>query len=108
MHLRENLPHFLNSCRFLPGTFSCAIDCFLEIWFHCVSRVMPGGTPSHILRMLNAVNLFVNSLPTWDPHKFHIAREDVWAQLRIKCPSLVPMDCSAQFSEIFQLSVFDA
>ena len=54
------------------------------------------------------VNLFVNSLPTWDPHKFHIAREDVWAQLRIKCPSLVPMDCSAQFSEIFQLSVFDA
>ena len=24
-------PHFLNSCRYQSSTFSCAVDCFLEV-----------------------------------------------------------------------------
>lgn len=26
--------HFLNSCRATAGTYSCAIDCFLELQLH--------------------------------------------------------------------------
>ena len=29
--------HFLNSSRFEAGKFSCAIDCFLELWLGKVS-----------------------------------------------------------------------
>ena len=111
MHMRENFPHFLNSSRFVPGTFSRAIDCFLEVWLRSVSVLIPKGvTHCHILRLLNVTDSFVSSstaVSTWDPYRLHLAREDVWSLLRSKCPSLVPMDCTAQFGEVFQISVFD-
>ena len=33
-------------------------------------------------------------------------RESVWSYLRSQCMSLLPMNCHAQFSEIFQLKNF--
>ena len=38
--------------------------------------------------------------------KLDAAREPAWDYLRETCPSLTPMDCNAQFSEIFTTNVF--
>ena len=34
-------PHFINACRYILGEFSCALDCFLEIWLRILSPLIP-------------------------------------------------------------------
>lgn len=34
MELSEAI--FLNSCRAIAGTYSCAIDCFLDLWLYAI------------------------------------------------------------------------
>ena len=42
----RNIVHFINSVRFVPGTFSCAVDCFLEIWLQIIANQFSGVTRS--------------------------------------------------------------
>ena len=34
MELSEAI--FLDSCRAIAGTYSCAIDCFLDLWLYAI------------------------------------------------------------------------
>ena len=34
-------PHFINACGYIPGKFSCALDCFLEILLRILSPLIP-------------------------------------------------------------------
>lgn len=48
--------HFLNGNRFDPGEFSCALDCFLELWLEKIDRFMGKRTESYIIRLLSVLS----------------------------------------------------
>ena len=107
MMLIEKL-HFLNSSRLVPGKFSCAVDCFLEIWINCIIDLYPDSTASYIIGILKFIfeRFSVHQNTGADQSVLHSLREPLWGYLKGKCLSFVRMDCNAQFSEIFQTSVF--
>ena len=48
--------HFLNGNKFDPGKFSCALDCFLELWLEKIDRFMGKRTESYIIRLLSVLS----------------------------------------------------
>ena len=45
-------PHFINACRYIPGEFNCALDCFLEIWLRTLSPLIPDTDSSELIYLL--------------------------------------------------------
>lgn len=81
----------------------------MEIFFRKILHYFTTVTlGNHFLRLLNSTaSQYIRCIRTnCNPYQFHLLQENVWSFLRSKCASLVPMDSSAQFSEIFQASVF--
>ena len=97
--------HFINVCRIQSGYFSCAIDCFLEIWVRILSMHFIGFSRSYIIRLLGSVSRQIKSC-VCNEEQLSYLRSDIWDYMKIRCPSFTPMDCNAQFSEIFQKNVF--
>ena len=114
--------HFMNCSRTAPGFFSCAVDCFLEIWLRKISHMFPICSRSYIVGLLKQSEreyfllkerIDNNSLFA-SPHSMTLnmiqelnrIRFDVWEYFKFKCPSFQQMDCNAQFSELLQKSVF--
>ena len=51
-------PHFMNASRYYEGTFSCAVDCFLEVWIHVLSDCIPQEENQLILLLKNIKVLY--------------------------------------------------
>ena len=54
--------HFLNSSRFEAGKFSCAFECFLELWLRKVSYLLGDCRESYFIRLLSALSSQYSSL----------------------------------------------
>ena len=54
--------HFINASRFEEGKFSCAVDCFLEIWLRKLSCCFGERTESYLIRLLNSISSQYESL----------------------------------------------
>ena len=52
MSILINELHFINLSRTAPGFFSCATDCFLEIWLKHISRIFTPTSRIYILDLL--------------------------------------------------------
>ena len=52
MSISRNKLYFINFSRTVPGIFSSAIDCFLEIWFRRISRIFTPTIRIYILGLL--------------------------------------------------------
>ena len=101
--------HFLNACRVYSGRFSCAVDCFLEIWIHTVSGFYSDSHfSSYVLGLLQYISsqFRIYESRGADALLLHKLREGFWEYLRSRCESFAVMNCDAQFSEIFQHNVF--
>ena len=99
--------HFMNNCIVVPGNFSCAIDCFLEIWLRTIDNAFPDSSQysrSYIIRILRSITGQFRTVRS--SIELPYLRSDVWDYVKINCPSFLPMDCNAQFSEIFCKNVF--
>ena len=109
-HIENYVNHFMNSVRRTAGTFSCAIDCFLELWHHVSDENFCEMSNNQLIFLGNQVSQYyihiLHFLGPRSENDFHSIQEPVWDYLRDKCPSLAPMDCNAQFSEIFSANVF--
>ena len=108
-------PHFINACRYIPGEFNCALDCFLEIWLRILSPLIPDTGTSELIYLLkqterayNAIWYMYMNLPMSvnNGHQLHLAHERVWSFVREKCHSFESMDANAQLSEMFSTNVF--
>ena len=122
MSIWTNELHFINFSRTAPGFFSCAIDCFLEIWLGHISRIFTSASRIYILGLLkqaerqyfllrersyNINNSIVNpSLSMNTVQALNSITFDIWEYFKIHCPSFRRMDCNAQLNELFQKSIF--
>ena len=50
-------PHFLNAVKYFPGKFSCAADCFLEVWLRVICHLIPEPGGSEFLRLLHVLRI---------------------------------------------------
>ena len=102
-------PHFLNSCKYQSSTFSCAVDCFFEVADSIFMPYLKNIPRTNIVQLIfDSCSLYDSiiyqeTLSTEASLLLHDIREPLWSYLRTQCQSLLPMDCNAQFSEIFQL-----
>ena len=110
--LRLKSHTFINACRFIPGEFSFALDCFLEIWLRILSPLIPDTELIYLLKQTershNAIWYMYMNLPMSvnTGYQLHLVREKVWSFVREKCHSFESMDANAQFSEMFSTNVF--
>ncbi len=93
--------HFMNAVRIVPGTFSCAVDCFLEVWHtvfnHCFADRC---SQSEIINILTQASDLYNQILIWgdgSEQDLYCVRETVWPFLRQHCISFTAIDCGAQF-----------
>ena len=108
--LRNYEIHCLNTISYLPGTYSCAIDCFMEL-SHKIFMPFLANTEnkSTVFQLIydasceydNVVQNFTDLISL-----LHTIREPVWSHFRNCWHSLAPMNCNALFSEIFQFKNF--
>ena len=104
--------HFINSVRYHPNTFSCSVDCFLEIVSNVFMPYLQGIPKTDVLNLIYNSGLQYERIKNQseisvDIHQLlNDIREPVWIYLRACCNSLQAMDCNAQFSEIFQSKTF--
>lgn len=107
--MADNRLHFMNAARNVPGTFSCAVDCLLEIWHTVFKEHFAENSQSEVLNILRQVcdlyDQILNQADGSEQDLCHV-REIVWTFLRQHCNSFTAMDCSAQFSEIFTQRIF--
>ena len=107
--MADNRLHFMNAVRTVSGTFSCAVDCLLEIWHTVFKEHFAENSQSEILNILRQVcdlyDQILNLVDGSEQDLYHV-REFVWTFLRQHCNSFAAMDCSAQFSEIFTQRIF--
>lgn len=105
----SNLPavqmHFKNYCLDVPGKFSCAIDCFMELSCYIFKDAIACVERNEFFEMLYTACVQVSS------GEIHVSqlvsiREPVWAWMRRHCPSFTDMSDNAVFSDIFQVSSF--
>ena len=85
--------HLLNGNRFEPGKFSCALDCFLELWMKKIDRFTGERTESYIIRLLSALSGQYRSLRSEFQslvsqtvsgqmkflYTLHVLRGDIWS-----------------------------
>ena len=95
--------------------FSCALDCFLEIWLRILSPLIPDTGTSELTYLLkqterayNAIWYMYMNLPMSFNigYQLHLVRERVWSFVREKCHSFESMDANAQFAEMFSTNAF--
>ena len=105
--------HFKNSVFLQPGTFSCAVDCFIEISYVIFAPYLKYIPRTEVFDIIlqtceqfeilqteeNLNNSIVSAL--------HEIRKPLWDHLRSKCRSFTAMDADAQFSQIFELNTFN-
>ena len=108
-------PHFINACRYIPGKFSCTLDCFLEILLRILSPLIPDTGTSELIYLLkqterayNAIWYMYMNLPMSvnTGYQLDLVHERVWSFVREKCHSFESMDANPQFSEMFSTNVF--
>ena len=108
-------PHFINACRYISEEFSCALDCFLEIWLRILSPLIPDTGTTELIYLLkkterayNAIWYMYMNLPMSvnTGYQLHLAHERVWSFVREISHSFESMDANAQFSEMFSTNVF--
>ena len=104
----DSVNHFLNAVRLQPGKFSCAIDCFLELWHSILRHHFSEPSESRLIMLAQNMSAYCSYLSAHlcTERNLDAARAHVWDYLRETCPPPTPMDCNAQFSEIFTTNVF--
>ena len=111
----NSLIHFMNSAFSEPGTFSCAVDVFLEISHFVIFPLLSDLQRSIFWDVLYAaISDYKQCISTGICSSFDDMtrmlteiRQPVWDRLKILCPSFQQMDNNAQFSQIFQLRNFE-
>ena len=103
--------HFLNFSRIVPGYFSCAFDCFLEIWLRKIYTSFDSDINSVVIALLNQAERSYREIRVLQGASssmltLHALRSNIWDYVKTKCPSFVSMDCNAQFSELFRKELF--
>ena len=53
--------HFINACRYIPGKFSCALDCLLEIRLRILSPLIPDTGSSELIYFLKQTERAYNA-----------------------------------------------
>ena len=56
------VPHFINACGYIPGKFSCALDCLLEIWLRILSPLIPDAGTSELIYLLKQTERACNAI----------------------------------------------
>ena len=98
--------HFTNSALSKPGSYSCAVDCFLEISTHLFLPFLSKLTVrSEFPELLFSA---LSHYCQFSGNKEFLAdiREPVWLYLIEKCASFRQRDCNACFSQIFEENTF--
>ena len=110
--------HFKNSCRQQPSTFSCAVDCFLELGYVIFySQISNVSIKSEFFTLvyrcstfyevlLNLLELEDNAIANDIEVNLQTICQPVWEFISQKCPSFANRDCNVQFSEIFSSCIF--
>ena len=107
-------PHLINTVRHEPGTYSCAIDCFLEITSSIFLPYLKEISRSNVFELLyNSCMHYTSVVVDTNVSDWLViinllydVREPIWSYLREKCRSLSAKNSNAQFSEIFQFCNF--
>ena len=98
----------MNSCFGTPF-YSCAVDCFLELTFRLfINYVQP---TSH--NQQNLFEIVTRVKPIYDVailnSDFDLliqVREPIWDYIIQNCPSFIPRNSDAEFSQIFSGNIF--
>lgn len=111
--------HLPNSVRSSPGTYSCAIDSFIDLFYHSLFGLLDRTYVNSplLISLLDVCDKY-KQLKTL--HKDRIYKESelkdlvsnevrnpIWSRIIDHCPSFRARDCHAEFSQIFQEPVFD-
>ena len=103
--------HFRNSCFTSPGTYSCAVDCFLEINYRLfLDHLFPIRRSEffNLLLIVGSTELDENFLGSDNSIlTLETVREPIWAKIIEYCPSFRNRDLNAEFSEIFSSRFFN-
>lgn len=108
--------HLLNAVLKSPGIYSCAIDTFLELCYYVFYPYLKNIHPD----MTHFCHKIYDACVKYDQHLSsnvtdlsliydliaYNVRDPIWTLIQSRCPSFRRRDCNAQFSEIFQESVF--
>ena len=98
--------HFMNSAFIKPGTYSCAVDCFLEIstllFLPFLSKLTVRSEFSELLFSI----LLLYCQCRGNKELLAEIREPVWLYLIEQCTSFPQRDCNACFSQIFEENTF--
>ena len=108
-------PHFINACRYIPGKFRCANDCFLEMCLRILSPLIPDTGTSELIYLLKETEraynviwyMYMNlTMSVNSGYQLYLVHERVWSFVSEKCHSFKSTDVNAQFSEMFSTKVF--
>ena len=96
----------MNSVLSAPGTYSCALDSFLEISSHLFLPYLSTLTARNEFTELlfNTCARYIES--QGDDTLLRELREPIWIYLQQHCPSFLSRDCNACFSQIFEERTF--
>ena len=112
--LRFHSLHLQNAVRTMPGAYSCAIDSFIELFYHVIfpeikNLTFSSNFVSLLRRICTQYENVTQSSSCINTSRLYLTlyvRRPLWDYIKIKCPSFRAMDCNAQYSEIFRLEVF--
>lgn len=102
--------HFRNSCFREPGTFSCAIDCFLEISYRVILKHLIGISQSLFFASMieNGTGIDLErDTQDWEIILSDI-KDPVWRTVISFCRTFQARDATAEFSEIFSSQIFNS
>ena len=106
----------MNTVLEMPDVFSCAVDSFIELYYYAIFPLLKGISPNLTLfndLIFSACQRYECHLPS-DAQNMSViyeiisyeVRMHIWSYICEKSPSFRAKDSNAQFSEIFQESVF--
>ena len=108
--LNQGDNHFRNSCFEQPSTYSCAIDCFLEISYRAILNHVNNISRSDFFEsMLSCFREIENSNIQYDVNTEEVLsniREVTWARVINHCRTFRARDINAEFSKIFSSEIF--
>ena len=98
--------HFMNSILNTSQIYSCAVDSFLEVASQLFLPYLSDLTVRNEFTELlfNTCSRYVESPE--NSKLLEEIREPIWAYLRKQCPSFLPRDSNACFSQIFEEKTF--
>lgn len=96
----------MNSIFVYPGTYSCAVDAFLEVSTHLFLPYLSNLSVRNEFTTLlfNACSGYICS--TENSSLLREVREPLWSYIIERCSSFVARDCNACFSQIFEERTF--